>query len=415
MTLHTDHQTLELRFGTNTIWRIPDSKRIASFLQPNATPVDALDRSIDACLAGPLDFPSVDQAVVPGDHLVLAVESTVPSLPAVSLTTLRWFAERGTSPANMKVVVAGAADKAVEKLTAGIQAELQGEVMVEVHDPDDSEKVAYVAANDESEPIYVNRTVVDADVVLPITRHRDPSAIDYFGACSIFPWLSDRSTRSKFGSLERLEPSVAREPLIRWADQAAQWTGFMVAMQLIPGMGDSVLAVRAGALGAIETANQRDAAKYWAVPDGPYQNVVALVDGGEVQDNWQGVARALWIADRFAEDGGVIVICTQSKFSLGKSLQRLRNTSPTPESLRKKLSKDTGDDALIAGLIHRIAANKHIYLVSQARRDTVESVGLGVLDSQEELQRLMSQFDSCAVLGSAQNRHSSPAMVHETN
>ncbi|MCR9293323.1 MAG: lactate racemase domain-containing protein [bacterium] len=401
------HSTSEgqicLPFGYDTTWRIHSDQRIASFLDSACESDCNLDLAIPDALSGPIQFPSLDQAIVPGDQVVFPVDPSLPALLEVVPRVLEWFAARGTSPENMCVVVADNQSQAADRLSAAMADRKLGGVRVELHDPDDQNHVAYVAANSDAEPIYMNRTLVDADVAIPVTCCRPATALDYLGAYGIYPLLSDRSTRGAFYRLSKLDDPNAHSRLTSWADQAARWAGFMVEIQVVPAGKDRVAAVLSGLTEPLEEASRELMSKIWSTRTPPADLTIALLDG-EAYQNWLGIARALHSANRCTHHRGAIVLCTQARESLGRSLGRLRNSQSTSSGLAEKISRDVTDDAIAASLVHQTTMDKHVYLVSNMQSPTIESLGMGVIEREQELQHLVDQFDSTLILGSVQHR-----------
>ena len=73
--------------------------------------------------------------------------------------------------------------------------DLREVVQLETHDPTDRDDLGYLAASKEGKPIYVNRVLHDADVVLPISCLRPDSALGYHGVFGgLFPTFSDEQT-----------------------------------------------------------------------------------------------------------------------------------------------------------------------------------------------------------------------------
>lgn len=397
-------KSIQLPFGYDSAWEIASSETIASFLKPQIPAAVDVPAQVRNALEQPFEFPSLDQIVVPGDSLVFAIDPSVPSLPEVCSAIAAWFAERGTPPASMRAVIAGKYPDLASKLAAAMTSSLAEEVQIELHDPDDPDCIAYLAANEDSDPIYMNRTVVDADVVLPVLCSRASSSLDYLGRYGVFPLLSDRATRGRFYNFNNLGSPAAHDKLTDWADQAAWWTGFLASIQVIPSGQNGVAAIIAGATEALEDMCQTQMNSAWNVPATESDLTIALLDGGEVQQNWLGIARALYIANRCTRHGGAIVICTEAREVVGKSLQRLREGRLDVDVLGKKLAKDNADDAIAAALFAEVTADKHVYLVSQMKDEVIESLGLGVLRGPDELNHLVAQFGSCTILGSAQHR-----------
>ncbi len=403
MTADTEN-LLQLRFGSDALWHVPAGEHIASYLTGNTDVMDDIESALEQALSHPREFPSLDQAVVPGDQLVLAVDPSVPALERLLPNLVTWFAERGTPPANIQVVVGSDVQTALEPLGKALASQFGSAIRLEAHDPDDSKALAYVAANDQSLPIYVNRTVVDADVVLPVSTCSSSGGLTNFGAGGIFSQLTDRSTRSQLYRWQSLQSDESRSILRSWADQAARWTGFLMALQVVPAGDDRIASLHAGELAATHDAAQAAADQAWATDCEASELVIALVDGGWSQQSWLAMAQALYAAGCRASEQATLVVCTQNQDRPGPSLQRLRNNKADDDGLLRSLAEDAGDDALPAGLIHHLTQQHHVYLVSGVEREVVESLGLGVLDNEAELNRLMQQFDSAVILGSAQYR-----------
>ena len=394
---------LEIHFGKNSTWTCPSDRLFASTHATSAV-IEDWKGAVSAALGSPLDFPSLDQALVPGDQLVLAVDPATPALVNVVAAVVQWFCERGTAEANIRIVLAGDGQWSSEELAELIKQRCGLTIAVERHTFDDSEQVAYVAANQASDPIYLNRSIVDADVIIPITAARPQGSMDYFGPFGIFPLLSNRETRGKFHSLPTLEDSHSHAQLRGWADQAAWWVGVLVGIQVIPAGGDQASGIIAGQLEALEAAAQVALAQQWheAVVDSPL--VVAVIDSPPQSQSWLSVARALATAQRHVASGGAIVLVTQLSQAIGSGLGRLRDPHLSPESIAKKLAEDASDDALAAAVLLQATNNYHVYLISALRNDTVESLGMGAIADGAQLTRLIDQFPSCTIIEAVQHR-----------
>ncbi len=398
---------LKLQIGKNSSWKAPDDKCVASILGP-ASFVTDLESAIDSALSDPLEFPSLDQAVVPGDQVALAVDATVPQLTEVVAAVAKWLCDRGTSAENIRVVLTGegqlSADEFEAALAESCRASIKSMLAVEKHDFDVPDRIAYVAANEASDPIYLNRTLVDADVVLPITCSRPRTALDYFGAFGIFPLLSNRITRAEFYSLPKLDEPAAHVNLQSWAQQAAWWVGIVAGIQVVPAGHGRIARIVAGQLEPVEEASQSVMSELWKSPAATSDLVVAELDGESASQSWLGVARALRNAQRFVTPHGSIVLATQLRESIGKGLARLRESHRQPEFIAKKLAADTSDDAIAAAVILNAIESHHVYLIANLPSESIESLGLGAISDSEQLTRLIEQHSNYIALEAAQFR-----------
>lgn len=394
---------LEIHFGKNTTWTLPADPRFASSTA-TAPPITDWPAAVDSALSSPLDFPPLDQALVPGDQLVLAVDPACPSLVEVVAATVAWFSQRGVVESNMRIVLGGDGQWSAEELAAAIAQRSGLTIDIEQHTYDDKEQIAYVAANEAADAIYLNRSLVDADVVIPISSARTHGSIDYFGAFSIFPLFSDRATRTRFYSLPSLAHAQQHAQLTAWADQAAWWVGALVGIEVIPLEHDRASRILAGQLSALEAAAQQALAEQWSEPVLESPLVLATIDGAPQAQSWLSVARALAAAEKKVAAGGAIVLATQLSQPVGSGLRRLRDPQMSAAAIAKKLAQDPSDDALAASLIQQTLNSHHVYLISELRRDSVENLGVSAIADGPQLARLLEQFDSCTVIQAIQHR-----------
>ena len=398
--------TLELLYGNS----VRGNVHFAGSAQvENATlahEVIDLEAAVTAALQSPIEFPAIELAIVPGDRVVLAVDPSVPRMAEVVEQVLAYLHRCGVPTSQFTVVLASHAQADLSTLSRL----LPEDVGIELHDPDDQTKVAYVAANKQGEPIYMNRSMVDADVVIPIMCARGRSAIDYEGAYGVFPLLTDRKTRGQFFSLRQLADPGEHQRLTAWADEAAWWVGLLVAVQVVPGPDGGVAAVLAGSPQVLENAVQNVMSEVWQTSvDSTYDAVIALIDGGPGQQTWDSVARVLAAASPLVSPDGALIVCTELSQRPGPALRRLNNPNRSEDDLAKKLSSDASDDALAAAVLLRSLEASHIYLLSDLPTEVVESLGMGAIQNLHQAEHVIHDRASCLVIGSAQHRMLSSA------
>lgn len=395
----------EILFGVGQRSKLHFSGHVADRAACGLPSVKDLSAAIQEALGKPLDFPAIELAIVPGDRVVLAIDPSMPQLPSVVAGVVGYLIERNVDPQQLTIVVAGHQPADAEAIGTSIAQITSVQIPIELHDADDSNKVAYVAANHEAEPIYVNRTLVDAEVVIPISCARGRGSLDYLGSNTIFPRLSDRKTRGRFYSLARLEKQSEHDKLQAWADEAAWWVGLSVGVQIVPGRDGEIVGVLAGSPAALEEAAQRLMESAWKTSVAePAEVVLALIDGGRSQQTWDNVARAIHVAHKVTARGGSIIICSQLAQVPGRALRKLTDPDRSSGTLAKQLSSDASDDALAAAVILAVVSEYHIYLYSEIASETIEEFGMGAIENLGQLQHLLGQHASMLLLGSAQYR-----------
>ena len=197
----------------------------------------------------------------------------------------------------------------------------------------------------DDEPIYLNRLLTDADVVLPIGCLRCEPAIDYHGMFGgLFPTFSGRQTQDKLfaSAVAHAERGEARS---REKIQEAGWLlGVQFTVQVVPGPGGEALRVLAGMPADVFQAGQTACQEAWSctVPR-PAQLVIAAIDGPESEQTWDNVARALANARRVVSAGGAIALCTSLDIPPGPNVRRAGEV----KDLRKRYGRSPSSAARI--------------------------------------------------------------------
>lgn len=165
---------VELKYGDSgslTI-EIPTEAILVDFSTPRGTPLDDPSAAVAAAVSTPLEFPRLQDATIPGDRIVLAVDRGVPQMPAVVAGVIHTLIDGGVQPRNLEIVLAASVDESSDDPLSDLSDLIRPEIQVSRHDAYDRESLAYLAASKDAHPIYFNRKLADADVVLPISTLR---------------------------------------------------------------------------------------------------------------------------------------------------------------------------------------------------------------------------------------------------
>jgi len=395
-----------LRYGAGSTLRLdwPENVQVAEFGTPAQPPLADLTGVVAAALAEPLDYPPLRRAITPADRVVLALEEGVPQAADVVAAVICCLIQSGVDPAGVTVLrTQGDAARGVQDLCRSLPAPLGRDVTVATHDPRNRERLAYLASSDHGNPIFLNRAIVDADVVLPIgCLGNHQTAIDYGIHGAVFPAFSDEKTLQRFRSAESHD---ARRPRKKSRAQECDEVGWLLGLsftiQLVPGPGDQALHVLAGHFAAVRrrAAELYEAAWSWSAPRRA-SLVVAAIEGTAPQQTWQSVGRALAAAVPLVEDGGAIALCCELADEPGPAVQRLAD-SPSREAALRQIGEDCPVDALAAVQVAAAMEHADLYLLSRLDESLVEQLQMAPLAKPQEVVRLVRRFDSCIVLGNA--------------
>ncbi len=372
---------------------------------PPGRPTADVSAAVADALGEPLEYPALARCTTPGDCVVVALGTGVPQVAQITAAVVQALVDVRIDPDGITVLQPSPeADTSADDPCRLLPVSIRRRIMVAVHDPDDRDMLAYLAAGDTGEPILLNRALHDADLVLPIGCLHGESAAGYFGIHGVvFPTFSDRKTAARFRSIGSLHSDGnRRKELTAEVDQIAWLLGVHFAIQVVPAAGSSVLHVVAGRSGAVARRGRElyDAAWSCTVPQ-QASLVVAAVDGDSEQQTWRNVGRALHAATEMVEDGGSVAVCCDLSTPPGAAMQRLIGAESRRAALRR-IKKDRPEDALPAAQLARVLDHGKVYLLSRLEESVVEDLDVIHVGNDAELARLVRRHTSCILLSNAQ-------------
>ncbi|WP_164101943.1 nickel-dependent lactate racemase family protein [Candidatus Laterigemmans baculatus] len=358
--------------------------------------IDAVREVARRAAARPEDYPPLAEAIVDGDAVALAVDPNVPHVAEVVAGIVDTLPRERIG--SLSVVLSEEAQEATAEQLRQILAGL-GEIEVTIHDPADRESLGYLAANTAADPIYLNRRLLDADLVLPIITARPAGSLDpanFDGG--VFPAFADGETQRRL----RGETIDAAGQDDREAAEAAWLLGLQVLVAVVPTADAHVARVLVGTPGGIRRAAEHQVEAGWQRDVSRKASLVfACIDGGPQQQTWDNVARALHVARHLVRPGGTIVVTSRLGERTEKSLRRLAGTE-TYEAMLQRIKKDRGRHALAASLLLQLRQEGRVLLMSDLPAGEIEALGIGAVESTDQLLRLVESHDSCAIIRSAQ-------------
>jgi nickel-dependent lactate racemase len=392
-----DEQVLHMDLAPET--HVTDASR------PRGTPLDDPASAVAAALTDPLGFPPFSQAVLPGDRVAVAVERGIPQTPTIVAGAVHAVLGGGASAKDITLVLAPATTEESARLAVSqLPLEVREQVNITIHRPDQIDDCCYLAASKDGHPVYFNRQIGEADVVLPIVALRLEQSLGYAGILGgLFPAFSDRATMERFRAPTTAEWSVHQRRRREEADEAAWLLGIQCALYIAPGPGNSVLHVLAGDAKAVADHGRTLCEAAW-LHRGPNRAslVVATIEGNADQQTWENFARALYAATHAVRDGGSILICSNLQGAPGPALMQLAGAVENDAELERNLRRERSEDAISATLLALAQRRSQVYLLSGLNGEVVEDLGLGHVEDEEDVRRLSAQHRSCILLGNAQ-------------
>ncbi len=357
--------------------------------------------AVAAALVEPRDYPSVVEATVPSDRIALALDSGLPQVDAVIAGIIQPLMMAGVSPENITLVFAHSyAD--YRSVISRLPAVIRNRVVVTRHDPADQHGLAYLAASHDAHPIYMNRIICDADLVIPVNclRVGESGGSEDFQA-GVFPTFADQATIDRFATPLAALKKSERKRRLREIEEAAWLLGARLTLQVIPGNGDQLLHVIAGDVDSVRHQS-RDLAKAAWECEVPERSslVIAGLEGGPEQQTWENVVRALLAALRVVDlENGTIVLCSELQESPGLAIMQAMSSRYQDQPMLDETSAET----TAANRLVEALGSVRVYFHSGLHEDVVSDLGMAPIDDPRDINNLCKQHRSCTVISNSQH------------
>jgi nickel-dependent lactate racemase len=366
---------------------VPAANVIAPQRHPAAPPLADPAAALRAALEQPLGFPPLRRALTPDDHVAIVVDEQLAALPVLLPPLMEHLQQANVRMDSVTLVCAppSTGQPWLEELPDAFQ-----DVHVEVHQADDRKKLAYLATMRQGRRLYLNRTVVDADQTVVLTKRGYDSHLGYAGAAeAIFPTLSDEATlRELRGQLSLAAPGGEPWKLQREAAEAVWLLGVPFLVQVIEGADGTVLHILGGPAES-SAAGEKLLDERWRVElDEPADVVIAGISGDPARHSFTDLARAFGAAARVVKPGGAIALLTDAAPALGASAALLRQHDEPGQALKLLLQENPDD--LEAGFLWASAAQTaKLYLLSRLAIDVAEELHTTPLDNVAQARKLV--------------------------
>src|SRR5947209_8170012 len=184
-----------IEFGRDRLTVEVASERLVPLSRPVApAPLADPVRAVRDALESPLRYPALRRALTPDDHVTVVVDEHLPRLPQLVTAVLEHVVAAGVEPAAITLLCPPTASSQpwIEDLPDALL-----DVHLEVHDPADRTRLAYLATTKRGRRVYLNRSAVDADQLVLLTGPHFDAVHGYAGGEGVlYPALSDTEART---------------------------------------------------------------------------------------------------------------------------------------------------------------------------------------------------------------------------
>ena len=364
-----------------------------------APPLADPSAAVRAALDEPFHFPPLRRALTPDDQVAVVVDESLPDVGRLLTPVLEHITLAGVAPERITMVCPARASRQpwLDDLPEALE-----EVRVEVHDPADRKRLAYLATTKDGTRLYLNRTVVEADQTVVLSSRRYDPLLGYSGAEGLlYPILSDALTLAEMNArIKFAAPGGTTWPVRQHAIETAWLLGAPFFVQVIEAAADGIAAVVTGVREASAEAERLLDAR-WRQTAPAARIVVAGLSGDPARQTFADLAAAAACAARVVETDGVIVLLSRVGVGPGSPGGDLLRGAGEPElALNALRSQQTVE--LVPELRWAAAACRaRIYLLSALDEETTESLYATPLSNAAQVQRLLDAAPTCLFLDDA--------------
>ena len=341
-------------------------------------------------LNNPTEFPALSDTIFPGDTLAIAVEPDLPKCGELLHALLSYLRTNTVLSANDITIVYGGNTNQFKSLTLPKKLAdiFDTDLKFEVHLPEESEKQAFLATAENGEPIRFNKSLVDADIVIPLSVQLPNTLSDHIGFYHcLYPTFADRAAQSQASKDTTGNETQPSQDAIT----AAEMLGVQFIIKVTPGVGDEIANFAAGDIKTL--ASQLDSGKQRYPEWDAAELTVGTISGHTSCNSWETIARALNTLADVTLESGTIVLCTEMAEQMPSILNALRAPDAL-EDIEYHLEQQSSPHLQIARALFQLRDLFHICLLSNHDPAEVESLGIAPIEDVAQIQKLVDASSS---------------------
>jgi hypothetical protein len=325
--------------------------------------------------------------IVPDDKVVVAGLSPIPHWQIVLPAIAHAIAEiTGIPVTDLDPTSDGFCFLFAESIRQTMsQAELSAlSVPVVFHDASADSDLALLATSCDDQAVHVNRRLFDADVIVLLSS---PDGSSNSIRSGIYPAFGSGAGRKHFLKQSREN----RQKDLRLVESSL---GVSSAVSVLADPAGSIEGILAGERDEMLSQIATDVENNWSLPEtSEHDLVVATVELPSAHSSWNEFLHAIHAVDRFGAAKAPIVMLTDI-------------SRPPPARIAKQFQQSFLDDHATDFLdedrnIATILKRHPVYLASNLPQPLVELLGLGFIESESELQKLIERASNPVLIRNA--------------
>ncbi len=363
-------------------------------------------KSLHALLAAPRDFPPLNQALVPGDQIVIAVGPEVPRAATLVAAVVKYLLAYDVNVEQICVLQTQTHEQSGISLIGECPESIREQLTLVTHHPQKREELGYLAADEAGEQILFHRRLIEADMIIPILSADLGDATANGTGNGLYPIFADEKAQQRFhqpppvATKSRKAGSRTIEPVHLSAESPEWMLGVLFGVQIVAGGKDEILQILAGSTGIIRREAARLQLAAWQVTlDQPVETLIATVASPQPL-TWEEAARITARLLPLVKTDGSLLFCVDVQSELPPALQQWA-ASGLQDDLLEEMRRADFPGWNIAVTLSAAREHARLYLLSNLAAPAVEDLGWTPLKTREEVTRLLEQSDTACLLHNA--------------
>lgn len=395
-----------LRFGKEGRFSVPSDHPAEWVIHPAPSALEEFPERVSAALVSPLEFPSLAQAIVPGDKVVIALDRGTPEAPVLIREIYQVLRRGDVAPEDILILQPPSlSGQTATDPRGALPEEDRSQVQWRIHDATNAKGLAYLSSTVSGERIYLAKELVDADLVLTVGPIEfDPIAGYRGGGSVLYPGLSNVEAIARVHGQghQELGPDDER-PLRQVIDEVSWLLGVQFSLQVIPGEGSGASAVLAGLDTAVMQQGKTLLNSSFLIRTPTRVPIVLLaVDADAGGEHWGQIGAALATARNLVTRGGKIIVLSELSAEPGDGVKMLQPAEQARDVL-KPLRQQAPPDLLTATQVALAVDWADVYLLSKLDATLVDELFMTPIESTREAERLLLTESTAILIGGAQH------------
>jgi len=389
-------------FSAESVELEVDQRRLVELHGGEPSPViDDVAAAVAHSIENPIAFPALRHAIVPGDHVAIVFDSGIPQPADVLGPVLECLAEAGVQRHDTLIVESARHDNLRNALAPD---DIPPGVRLVQHDPHDRNQLSYLATTKAGTRVYLNRAIVDAELVVLVGRVDYHPILGFCGTASgVFPGLADAAAQQQFrGQISKPISAKTQAAARSESDEVAWLLGVQFAIQIVIGPRNEIVKVLAGQCPDVQREAQRSLDATWRqTAPRRVELVIAAISESPNHQGFAELGAVLASAEQVVREDGRVVILSTIDALPGTTL-RIARELQDPVKVLEHVRRHPSEDAVSTWQIVQTCQHARVFLKSRLADELVEDLFMTPVASAAEVQRLVNQAASCLILNDAQ-------------